>query len=128
MPSRLSSRNKKLADKLVALHNNEPSYKRLPAYDFMHLRKGRSCSGCHSFNVFQEAGKLICNECGCKEGIDDAVLRSVEEIKLLFPDMKITANVVWEWCGVVSVKTIRRVLKQNYTCTGKKEYSFLSLK
>ena len=70
----------------------------------------------------------MCEDCGCHEVIDHAVLRVVEEIKLLFPNIKITTNVVHEWCKVVeSKKTIRRILKQNYSVEGKKEFGFISL-
>lgn len=126
--SKLSSWHRKLADKLISLHKTESKFSNVPEYDYIQQRKGMTCSPCNSFNVYLSNGKLVCNDCGYEEGIDSAVLRCVEEIKLLFPDMKITTNVVQEWCGVVSIKTIRRVLKQNYYVVGKKEYSFLDLK
>ncbi|MDN3019829.1 hypothetical protein PH210_27060 [Paenibacillus sp. BSR1-1] len=128
IPSKLSSRQNVLADKLVSLNQFVSPYAKLRAYNFGMLRKGLTCCACHSFKVSLATGKLICIDCGCEEAVDTAVLRSVEEIKLLFPDMRITTNVVQEWCGWVSIKTIRRVLKENYISTGKKEYSFLNLK
>jgi hypothetical protein len=40
----------------------------------------------------------------------------VEEIKLLFPEKKITTNNVYEWCKIVeSKKTIRTILNENLT-------------
>ncbi|MGG1676898.1 nuclease-related domain-containing protein [Neobacillus sp. NRS-1170] len=122
--SKLGIHHKKLAEKLVSLHKIVSPYSKLWAYSFEEQRKGMTCSACHSFNVYLSAGKLVCDDCGCEEEIDAAVLRSVEEIKLLFPEMKITTNVVREWCVVISMKKIRRVLKQNYSSTGRKEYSF----
>ncbi|MCL6573119.1 MAG: NERD domain-containing protein [Bacillus sp. (in: Bacteria)] len=124
-PSKLNERHRRLADKLVSLHLPESPYTRLPPYHYDRLKKSMICGECHSFSISIGERKIVCNECGCEEGVESAVMRSVEELKLLFPDKRITTNVVYEWCRVVeSKKTIRRILKQNYIAIGKREYSF----
>jgi hypothetical protein len=62
---------------------------------------------------------LVCDNCGCKEEVESAVLRSVAELLLLFPDQKITTKVILEWCQIVkSEKTIRRILAKNFKRIG----------
>lgn len=127
LPSNITNREKNIADKLVSLHQIESPYIRLPHYDYNQLRKGITCVACNSFQVTVPTGarKVVCDECRCEESFESAVLRNVEEIKLLFPDKKITTNLVFEWCGVVgSKKTIKKFLMKNYRSIGKKKYTY----
>lgn len=65
---------------------------------------------------------MFCKDCESEEEVDSAILRCVEEIRLLFPDKKITTNCVFEWCrGAVSKKVIRRILKRNFKALGEKK-------
>jgi hypothetical protein len=69
--------------------------------------------------------KLFCKNCGCVENADAAILRSAEEIRLLFPDITITTNLMYEWCGVIgSKKKIRRVLNEHYKMKGNYRWAF----
>lgn len=128
LSSNLNTRHMRLAEKLVSMHQIELPYDRLPPYEFGQIKKGLSCKKCYSFLLYVNGYKIICNECGCEELVDSAVLRGVQEIKLLFPEKKITTILVKEWCNVIeSKKTIRRILKQNYSFEGKKEFGFINL-
>jgi hypothetical protein len=71
-------------------------------------------------------GKVLkCNECNCQELIDLAVARSVDEFKLLFPNKKVTANIIKEWCAIIeSDWIIRRILKQNLKAKGHGQWSY----
>ncbi|RTR28439.1 hypothetical protein EKG37_16965 [Robertmurraya yapensis] len=72
---------------------------------------------------------LICESCGVHEDLESAILRSVEEFRVLFPNRKITTNAVQDWCRVVeSRRTIRRVLGNNFNLMGYGKYSYYSLK
>ncbi|MEH7332758.1 nuclease-related domain-containing protein [Neobacillus drentensis] len=114
IPSKLNGLHKKLADQLISMHLNETPYSRSISYKYEQLRKGILCFLCFSFMHLVGEKKLVCEKCGCQEDVVSGVLRSVEEIKLLFPDMKITTNLVHEWCGVIkSRKKIRRILMEN---------------
>ncbi|WP_066063913.1 nuclease-related domain-containing protein [Neobacillus soli] len=118
-PSKLNSRHKKLADQLISMHQSESRYSQFPSYKYEQLKKGLTCSGCHSFAILVGEKKLVCEKCGCEEDIESAVLRSVKELKLLFPDRKITTNGIYEWCNVIaSKKIIRRILMANLTSVG----------
>jgi hypothetical protein len=53
-----------------------------------------------------------------------AVIRSVEEFKLLFPSKLITTNDIHEWCKVVeSKRRIRRILGKNFNVEGVRQWS-----
>ncbi|HHY73657.1 MAG TPA: NERD domain-containing protein [Bacillus bacterium] len=111
----------KLANQLLSKQLKESPYIRLLDYKYEQLRKGIICGSCQSiFSDSQTLSRLIvCSKCGCMENIDAAVLRSVEEYKLLFPERKITTNSIQEWCKIIkSKKTIRRILSTNFIPQG----------
>jgi hypothetical protein len=64
-------------------------------------------------------GKIVCKTCGFVEEVSVAVLRSVGEFTFLFPELKITSNVIFEWCRVIkSRKTIWNILRKNFVLIG----------
>jgi hypothetical protein len=123
--SKLTNKHRKLAEQFVSLHLPESSYTQLPTYKYHQLKKGITCKVCNSFLISIRGQKIVCHECGCEELVDSAVMRSVEEIKLLFPNQKITTNVVYEWCNVVeSKKRISRILGRNFKTKGFGQWSY----
>lgn len=125
VPSKLNGKHEKLADKLISLHIEESPYPRLPPYRFDSLRKGVYCKLCDSFSIFVHGKNCVCGDCGHVELVEAAVLRSVEELRLLFPGMRITSNLVYEWCVVIeSKKRIQRVLERHYKIVGVHQWSF----
>lgn len=108
----------KLVEKLLSLHLSESPYMRLPEYNYEQLKKGIVCPKCRSFTKFYRK-VLMCTECGFKEEVDKGVLRSIQEIQILFPDLRIKTNTIHEWCKVVkSKKLIRKILNDNFTRIG----------
>ncbi|MBT2698316.1 NERD domain-containing protein [Bacillus sp. ISL-40] len=127
IPSKLTNRHKMLADQLILLHQTDSPYTRFPPYSYGQLQKGPLCADCHSLitSVVDNKIILVCDKCGHEELVDSVVLRCVEELVLLFPDLKITTNLVHDWCGVVgSRKTIRRILMQNYKSVGERQHRY----
>ncbi|MFP7299535.1 nuclease-related domain-containing protein [Neobacillus niacini] len=123
--SKLNDKHEKLADLLVTLHKTENPYVRLPAYSYEMLQKGMKCGACRSFAVSVSRTIITCESCGCEERVEAAVLRSVEELGILFPGIRITTNLVHDWCKVIaSTKTIRRILKKNFKAIGKTKESY----
>jgi hypothetical protein len=118
IPSSIGERHNKLAQKLVSLHQPESPYARYPEYHDEKLKKGVICFRGDSFLTSFEKHKLVCDKCGYEEDVESAVLRSVDELLLLFPDRKITTNAVYDWCKIIPKKTIRRILLKNFTHTG----------
>ena len=124
-PSKLTNQNKQLAEKLVSLHKRDSSFIKVPPYDYEQLKKGITCRDCGSFMITVLGKNVVCNDCGCKEIVESAVLRNVKEIKILFPNLKITTNVVHEWCMVVkSKKRISRILERNFKTVGVRNWTY----
>ncbi|MEK3889473.1 nuclease-related domain-containing protein [Bacillus sp. FSL K6-3431] len=124
-PSNLRSQHNRLAELLISMHQTESPYTQLPSYEYHQLRKGITCAACHSFKNTVGEKKLECNQCGTVEDVDSAVLRNIEEFRLLFPDKKITTNCIHEWCrSISSKKKIRRILSQNLKPIGAREHRY----
>jgi hypothetical protein len=124
-PSKLNSRHKKLGETLISLHQPLSRHTKLPSYKYERTNKGVICPTDYSFMIYDGNKKVSCGMCGCEESADSAILRGVEEIRLLFPDKKITTNHVFEWGGMIgSKKMIGRILKQNYQLKGYGQWTF----
>lgn len=113
-PSKLTAKHWQLAEKLTSLHQAQSKNAKLPAYNFQELHKGIFCEKCLSFSVEIDCRTLVCGACGHKESVGASIMRAVKEFSLLFPDERLTTNVILEWCGVIhSKKCIRNVLEKN---------------
>ncbi|WP_413304247.1 nuclease-related domain-containing protein [Bacillus sp. 1P10SD] len=125
LPCQLTKQDKELADKLVALHQIESPYTRIRPYKYEELKKGPTCHMCQSSSLSVCGKKLVCNDCGCEVLVESVILRGVGELRLLFPDMRITTNLVYEWCeGAGSKKRISRVLSRHFSVTGVHQWAF----
>jgi hypothetical protein len=125
IPSKLGFIHKKLAERLVASHKEVSSPKHEISYEYGKLRKGITCCECNSFEITVCGNKLICNDCGEVELIEGAILRCVEEIRVLFPEMKITTKLVYDWCKIIeSKKMIFRILSDNLETKGSKRWIY----
>ncbi|WP_160141810.1 NERD domain-containing protein [Salicibibacter halophilus] len=124
MASKLNRSHESLAEQLIAQHLNKFPHTRLPEYDYEQLKKGVVCGKCTSFMV--EGGRVwVCGECGYKENAQTAIIRSVEEFQLLFPDRKITSATIREWCAVNGDrKKITRTLSNYFKRMGKGPASY----
>jgi Nuclease-related domain len=114
-----------LAEQLVSLHILDSPYKQLPCYDYDHLQKGITCANCNSLSISIKRTHCVCRECGFEEVTTNTIMRSIEEFKLLFPNRKVTTNVIHDWCKIIeSKKRIHRVLEKNYKIVGSNRWSF----
>ncbi|CAH2716074.1 hypothetical protein BACCIP111895_03258 [Neobacillus rhizosphaerae] len=117
--SKLNDGHKKLAQKLISLHQTKNPFTVLPKYNYDQLQKGVYCKTCKSFLIYIKNNDFVCGKCGGHEKIELAILRNVEEFNLLFPDRKITTHSIYEWCKVdLNKRTFCRILKRNYTAFG----------
>jgi hypothetical protein len=124
-PSKLDESHKKLAQTLLSMHQVKNPFSTMPNYQYEQLEKGMHCRECGSLNTEIDQYDLVCGKCGTHERIEKAIVRHIEEIKVLFPEKKITTQTVYEWCnGKVSRRTFLRVLKKNYRATGKTKDSY----
>lgn len=70
-------------------------------------------------------GRLVCDECSNIESHKSIVLRSVDELQVLFPEKKITTMGLYDWCnGVMGEKTIQRHLIKNFTKNSRGRFSY----
>ncbi|QED49849.1 nuclease-related domain-containing protein [Cytobacillus dafuensis] len=117
----LKDRHQKLAKHLVSIKLKDSPYTRLPDYCYDQLEKGISCGGCNTLmdDIDAKEEILECKKCGNKEDVPAAILRSVREFSMLFPDKKITTNTIYEWCkGIRTKRTLQRILSQNLNLIG----------
>ncbi|THE12757.1 NERD domain-containing protein [Bacillus timonensis] len=124
-PSKINEKQRRIADLLVSLHITKSPYSKVPSYRYGDLRKGITCKMCDSFSISIEGRNCKCEKCGHKELVADAVLRTVHEFTTLFPDQKITTNVVFEWCGGNPTKRkIQRILTSNFKSVGVRQWTY----
>lgn len=124
--SMIADRDMKLLRHLINLHIVDPPITNVPHYQFESLQKGLICSKCTNLIDAEDSDPiLVCPHCGTIEKVESAILRSVEELRILFPDQAITTNVVYEWCGGVrSKKTVQRILYKNFKSIARGPYSY----
>lgn len=123
--SKLNKIQKQLAGKLTSLHIDNSPFSKLPPYDYKELQKGIFCETCNSFEVTEAGMNVICEECGHEETVETVVLRNVDELKLLFPQEKITTPLLYDWCRIIhSKKRIRRILEKHYKLTGFNRWTY----
>ncbi|MGP1908289.1 nuclease-related domain-containing protein [Metabacillus sp. JX24] len=117
--SPLKAVHSKLAEKLLALHQEESRFDRLPEYGYDELEKGVGCRFCGKMYTTFSNPYFRCSNCKTAEAYVSAILRAIEEYQFLFPERKITVEEIWEWCHIVkSKKTIRKILNNHFLQTG----------
>ncbi|MDN4492338.1 nuclease-related domain-containing protein [Ureibacillus aquaedulcis] len=125
----LNKRYKNLAEKLVNQHISEHPLQQMPSYEYHQLQKGLKCGICESFSTSttRYSGNVTCLNCGNIEKIETAVLRTLQEFRILFPLEKITTNKSYEWCNIApSKKTMQRILGKHFKKIGTKRWSYYS--
>jgi len=121
---KLSPHHKNIANKLLSLQLKDSPYKRFPTYEHKDLVKGIICRSCLAFTNHIN-GIIMCHNCGHSEKVDTAILRSIDEYKLLFPDKKVTTSAIHDWCKIIKCeKKIRRTLLKHYTIVGSRRHSY----
>lgn len=123
-PSVLNDSHFILAERLLSLHINKSPFSKVPKYEYGQLKKGNTCGLCLSFNLVVSNHFLVCLDCGHKESVSSAILRAVNEYMLLFPERKVTAAEIKEWCANFTTKTIWRVLSHNMVQINKGKASY----
>lgn len=109
-----------LADKLLNYSLRElPHQKEHPNYNWDHLKKGLSCKGCGSLNPPRTQRRITCIKCQKQESVSAALIRTIDELTLLFPNEKLTTPFVYEWVNAsISKDRIGSFLKANFVMKG----------
>ncbi|RXI97790.1 NERD domain-containing protein [Anaerobacillus alkaliphilus] len=112
--SKITNKHREIANLIHANHSTKYPFNKLPSYTYDQLKKGVICAKCNSFQDALSSRKLVCKTCGTVEKVEVALMRSVEEYNLLFPDRKITVGAIQEWCKIIkSRKAVRVALQRN---------------
>lgn len=109
-----------LANRLIEQHKDEAPYqKQLPVYSWDKLKKGLTCGSCKSFNLKLTQRSCFCKECLRRATRKENFLSNIEDLKLLYPQEKLTTRLVYEWLGgKVSKDTIKNSLLETYSRNG----------
>jgi hypothetical protein len=120
LPCKTMDKHYHLAEKLMSLHMEHSPYTKRFNYPFEAYKKGCGCGRCRSLNTRIKIERfLICDDCGYEEAIVSVVLRMIAEYHFLFPERKITTAEIYEWCAIISRKTIWGVLRRYFELKGK---------
>lgn len=109
----------KIANKLKELRLEGSPFLQLPHYCMKELKKGIRCKLCK--RVHTQIGENIyeCKYCGAREWVKNAVMRNIQDFKILFPERKITTQAIYEWCNIGwSKRRIQYLLKNNFIQKG----------
>ncbi|MGM0843581.1 MAG: nuclease-related domain-containing protein [Bacillota bacterium] len=127
LPLKITQNDIKLGERLLTLHNDEDPHQKtnLPLYKYENVKKGVFCPQCQRMYEPPKYTSFHCKSCNKKEGTKEAVLRSIEEFRLLFPDRKITTHQIFEWCALFKdQRRIRKILIENFKREGENSGTF----
>ncbi|MCR2823105.1 nuclease-related domain-containing protein [Lederbergia panacisoli] len=125
MQTNVSESHMKLARKIISQHKKDFPLKNVPKYSYAKIRKGVMCASCCSFNVVSNRSFVVCKDCGSFEKTEIAILRSVDEFRLLFPEKKITTSRIFEWTnGIKTTETIQKILLKEFIQIGSTKSSY----
>ncbi|RDU37076.1 NERD domain-containing protein [Neobacillus piezotolerans] len=124
-PSKLHDGHKKLANILLTSNKDGSNYSKLPAYTYEGIKKGIFCEKCLCKMNTLNKYFLICGNCGGQERIENAIVRSANEFKLLFPQRILTTQSIMDWCQVnFSSRTYLRALQRHFKAVGKTKNTY----
>ncbi|GEK91340.1 nuclease-related domain-containing protein [Alkalibacterium kapii] len=108
-----SKKMKRLIDKLLLETNSGVNY-RDPSlkYTYKELKKGLICNKCCSFNLSLSQRQAKCLDCGKKNSITQLLTDHIDEITLLFPEMKVSTPLMYDWIdGKLNKRRVGKILK-----------------
>lgn len=105
-----------IADTLRKHHQTTSLYEQIPDISFSQLKKGIFCKQCKSVMAPFTHKTFVCRICKQKESKEKAVLRTIYNYQILFPDERITPERIFIWIGkTVSKRTIQRILIKHFS-------------
>ncbi len=120
-----NSSHLKLAHQLISSDIGPYPHPQIPNFQYNQIKKGLRCLECGGLPMKIEGRKAVCLQCHGNEHIHEAILRNIHEFRLLFPDEKLTTNLVYDWCGeVYSKKSIQRLLENHFSKIGSKQWTY----
>ncbi|CQR45928.1 Nuclease-related domain protein [Paraliobacillus sp. PM-2] len=88
-------------------------------YTFDELQKGIPCYQCGSMETYPINRVVKCKCCEAEEIVSISILRCIKNFQKLFPNEKLTSNIISKWCGDSITHTrCKRVLLNHFTKQG----------
>ncbi|WP_213368698.1 nuclease-related domain-containing protein [Mesobacillus boroniphilus] len=123
--STLNIQHSRLSEKLLSSHLTKSPFTKILPYEYAQLRKGVFCHSCGTVMEEYHGREIICKSCAVKENTKNAMLSCVKEFNVLYPQEKLSTNIIYEWCGgLFPKKTIRQVMKENFIISGYGQWSY----
>ncbi len=119
IPCSIEKRHEQIAKLLTSKHESSSAFESVLDYDYESLQKGVFCEKCSG--TMNESGLkyMLCSQCLCLEDYSRAILRNIKDLHTLFPNKKITVNIVCEWLNhLISKYKIRKILSNHFTMVG----------
>jgi hypothetical protein len=124
----LHQQHHRLADQLKAGHIPKSTHEQFPEYEYDQLKKGIVCTSCDGFMEKVSQRRLLCPFCGLHETVEDAVIRTVKEFRLLFPERPIKVSAIQNWSNhVLSDNNIRTCLDKYVPLLNKGRSSYYQI-
>lgn len=98
------------------------SFSGLKVEQFAELRKGVICGNCGAYGMLIIRSHVKCSVCGNVESKRDVVYRHALQLRYLFydnPEMVTVGNLVKLMGGEISYATVRRIMYELFTVTGR---------
>ena len=126
----LSDWHNSIYEKIKSRHIDVSTHETPIDFDVDSLTNGVTCfiENCKGFMQVKGRKYVICKSCGSIETMDQAIIRSVKDRRILFPKDKITVSSISEWMGnTISVEKIRKTLSANCVCHGRGKNTYYEL-
>ncbi|MBD7939525.1 NERD domain-containing protein [Cytobacillus sp. Sa5YUA1] len=109
----------KIIQTLLSHQTEQPLFV-IPDYTYHDVAKGLFCKKCNQrMERMANRNRMICTSCKTVYSFESALLNLIDEFSILFAPMRITNQVIYEWCNrIISKSTIRRVLGHHYALKG----------
>ncbi|WP_368646122.1 nuclease-related domain-containing protein [Alkalibacterium putridalgicola] len=122
----LTKEQQYLAQKLIQENRESVPYqKELPDFEYSKLKKTIYCSLCGKDRLRVTRKRSYCTTCQHQQGLEKTILEHIAEFKLLFPNEKVTVQLLYDWCGgKASPRRLRKVCGTHYKKIGTTSNSY----
>src|SRR5699024_6805657 len=128
IPCTIQKHHHNLASLLKSRHLTSSSYESIPDYDYASLQKGVTCRKCDGLMVMCSQNNMSCTKCKFTENFKIAIMRSIRDFHILFPDEKIRVKTIADWTNnSVSRHRIRKTLSDYCVLVTKGKNSYYLL-
>lgn len=126
--SSLTDHTFRLAQTLAQRRKCRSAYEQLPEYELAELKKGVFCKYCSTKLLRKKRLYFICNYCKKSWTLEEVLLSAIAQFNLLFPDLNVKTNKIYEWCNrELSMTYIRNTMKHYFKTIQNGSYTYYEL-